>query len=76
MDCCSGEDSTPENPSTFSQIVSKIQETLVSILNGDFQSSEDSNNVIVSVLFFVHITVVVIFLAHHCSSRGAVANYH
>ena len=79
MDCCSGNEE--QTASTFSLIFNKIQVWIFSVLNGDFLNhnqkesdkdadSEDTQNIVVSVLFLIHVTVVFFFLAHHCTPRG------
>ena len=77
MDCCGNEE---QNASTFGLIFAKIQAWIFSILNGDIlnpdldstekENVEETHNVVVSILFVIHITVVFFFLAHHCTPRG------
>lgn len=83
LECCSGD--SGETPGTFGQIASKAQNWIVQLLNGDLfkdkgsDNEDEAQNVIVSILFLVHVTVVFFFLAHHCTARGGTvgrANFH
>ena len=77
MACCENEEQTA---STFGQMFGKCQALLNYFLEGDIfnfsnfaitDKDDDSNqNVIVTILFVVHIAFVFCFLAHHCTPRG------
>ncbi len=83
MACCGDEDNTA---TTLGAVNGKIFSWLDSISRGslwsessDEEDNEDRQNVIVSVLFLLHVCVVFFFLAHHCTPRGIAqprVNYH
>ena len=72
ISCCDNEEQTAY---TFGTIFNKVQNWIIQLLNGDLQNDEDFKNITVSILFLVHVTIVFVFLAHHCSTRVNRANY-
>ena len=75
ISCCDNEDE--QTASTFGNIFDKAQDWIIQVINGgNPNAGEGTQNVIVSILFLVHITIVFCFLAHHCSTRVNRANYY
>ena len=74
ISCCDNEDE--QTASTFGDIFDKAQDWIIQVITGTPNAGEESTqNVIVSILFLVHITIVFCFLAHHCSTRVNRDNY-